>query len=91
MCELSMPLKSRVKILLAERNLELTKQGEDPISVRRIARETGITHSALVQFVNNQSKRVDFETIEKLMRFFGTTDIRDILAYSLDETHTNAE
>jgi DNA-binding Xre family transcriptional regulator len=81
MHELSMPIRSRVKVLLAERNLDRTRAGEDPISVRQISRETGITHSALVRLVNNQSERVDFETIDKLMRFFGTSDIRDILEY----------
>ncbi|KAB8144097.1 helix-turn-helix transcriptional regulator [Chloroflexia bacterium SDU3-3] len=77
-----MPIRSRVKVLLAERNLDRTRSGEELISVRRLSRETGITHSALVKLVNNQSERVDFETLDKLMRFFETTDIRDILEYT---------
>ena len=65
-----MTIRSRIKILLAERNLERTKEGRETISVRRLSRETGITHSALVKLVNNQSERVDFETLDKLMKFF---------------------
>ncbi len=78
---LSMPIRSRVKILLAERNLERARAGERPISVRAIAEATGITHSALVKFVNNQSQMVAFDTLDKLMQFFGTADLDDILEY----------
>lgn len=83
---LTMTIRSRIKILLAERNLERTKEGLETISVRRLSRETGITHSALVKLVNNQSERVDFETLDKLMRFFCTSDIRDLLEYIPDAT-----
>ncbi len=78
----TMPIRSRVKILLAERNLERAHRGEKPISVRGVADATGITHSALVKLVNNQSTRVDFETLDKLMQFFGTADLNDILEYA---------
>ncbi len=78
---LSMPIRSRVKVLLAERNLERVRAGEHPISVRAIAEATGITHSALVKLVNNRTTRIDYETISKLMEFFGTQDIDDVLEY----------
>jgi putative transcriptional regulator len=77
----SMPVRSRVKVLLAEQNLQRARAGQNPISVRAVAEATGITHSALVKLVNNQSTRIDFETIDKLMQFFGTDDINDILEY----------
>jgi putative transcriptional regulator len=82
MVGLSVPIRSRIKVLLAERNLDRARKGERPISVRAIAEATGITHSALVKLVNNQSTRVDFETIDKLMQFFGTRDINDVLEYT---------
>ncbi len=78
---LSMPVKSRIKVLLAERNLERARVGEKPISVRGIAQATGITHSALVKLINGKSTRIDFDTLDKLMQFFGTQDLNDLLEY----------
>ena len=77
-----MPIRSRVKVLLAERNLERARAGERAISVRQLSEATGITHSALVKLINNQTTRIDFETIDRLMQFFDTDDIRDILDYT---------
>lgn len=78
----TMPIKSRVKVLLAERNLERARRGERSISVRGLAEATGIAHSALIKLVDNKSTRVDFETLDRLMRYFGTTDLDDILVYT---------
>lgn len=74
-----MPVRSRIKVLLAERNLEWARAGSRPISVRQLAEATGITHSALVKLVNGQSTRIDFNTLDKLMAFFDTDDINVIL------------
>lgn len=76
-----MPVRTRIKVLLAEVNLERTRAGEKPISVRKLAEETGLTHSALVQLVNGKSKMVAFETLDKLMQFFGVTSLDRLLEY----------
>ncbi len=76
-----MPVKSRVKLLLAERNLERVRKGEKAITVIGLSQATGITHSALVRLVNGQSTRVDFATIDKIMQFFETTDFNDVFEY----------
>jgi DNA-binding Xre family transcriptional regulator len=80
-----MSVKSRIKVLLAERNLERARAGDRAISVRQLAERTGITHSALVKLVNNQSQMVAFDTLDKLMRFFGTRNLDDLLEYTPDE------
>ncbi len=77
----TMPIRARIKVLLAEVNLQRTKDGERPISVRQLSEETGITHSALVQLVNGKSKMVAFETLDKLMQFFGTNSLDRLLEY----------
>lgn len=82
MQEFTMPIKSRVKVLLAEVNLERTRAGQKPISVRQIAEDTGITHSALVKLVNNKSGMVSFETLDKLMKFFNVNSLDAILEYT---------
>jgi putative transcriptional regulator len=78
-------VRTRIKVLLAERNLERAREGEKPISVRGLADRTGLTHSALVNLVNNKSKMIAFETLNKLCRELDCTP-GDLLAYSPDES-----
>lgn len=75
----TMPIECNVRVLLAERNVERARKGLSSISVRELARETHITHSALVKLVNGKSTRIDFETIDRLMEFFDTEDVNQIL------------
>jgi putative transcriptional regulator len=77
-------VRSRIKILLAERNLERARNGEKPVSVRGLADRTGLTHSALVKLVNNQSKMISFETMNKLCKELACTP-GDLLVYTPDE------
>lgn len=85
MQEMIMPVKSRIKVLMAERNLDRARAGERPISVRGLSEATGITHSALVKLVNGKSSMISFETIDKLMKFFGTKDLNEVLEYVPEE------
>jgi DNA-binding Xre family transcriptional regulator len=78
---MTMPIRARIKVLLAEVNLERTRAGERPVSVRQLSEETGITHSALVQLVNGKSKMVAFETLDKLMQFFNIESLDRLLEY----------
>ncbi len=74
-----MPVQSNLKVRLAEENLKRARAGRSPVSVRELARATGITHSALVKLINGQSTMVSFETIDKLLEFFRTNDLNEIL------------
>ena len=74
-----MPISWRLHILLAEYNLKRAHAGEKILSVRGLAREAGIAHSTLVSIINGNTTRIDFETLDRLMDFFGTTDINDLL------------
>jgi DNA-binding Xre family transcriptional regulator len=80
-----MPIHPRVNILLAEHNLKRVQAGEKPLSVRALAKATGIAHSSLVNLVNNKVSRVDFDTLDKLMQFFGTSDMNDVLTREEEE------
>jgi DNA-binding Xre family transcriptional regulator len=76
---LTMPIRCNVKVLLAQRNLERARLGERAVSVRQLAETTGIAESALLRLLNNKTSRIDYTTIDKLMAFFGTDDLNDIL------------
>jgi DNA-binding Xre family transcriptional regulator len=80
-----MPIRSRVNVLLAEHNVKRAKQGEPALSVRGLARAAGVSHSAIVRLVDDKTEMIQFRTLDRLMRFFDTTDIRDILEYTPDE------
>jgi DNA-binding Xre family transcriptional regulator len=89
MSELTMPIRCNVKVLLAQRNLERARKGERAISVRRLAEVTGIAESALLKLVNNKTSRIDYTTIDKLMAFFDTDNVNDILV-RVQEGHSDA-
>lgn len=76
-------VRTRIKVLLAERNLARARDGEKPISVRGLADATGITHSALVKLVNNKSKMIAFETINRLCKELDCSP-GDLLSYTPD-------
>ncbi len=81
----AMPVRSRVKVLLYRRNLERVEAGERPISMRGLAQASGIAYSALRKLADNESTRVDFDTLDKLMRYFGVTSLDEILEYIPDQ------
>jgi putative transcriptional regulator len=78
-------VRSRIKVLLAERNLERARNGDKPVSVRGLADRTGLTHSALVKLVNNQSRMISFETLNKLCKALDCTP-GDLLVYTPDNS-----
>ncbi len=84
-----MPIRSNLKILLAEENLKRARRGMSPVSVRELARATGITHSALVKLISGKSAMISFDTIDKLMQFFGTNDTNQILVRVSDQEETD--
>ncbi len=77
-----MPIRSRVRVLLYRRNVERAEAGEKPITVVELARATGISYAGLRRLIDHETTRVDFATLDKLMQYFGTNDLDDILEYT---------
>lgn len=75
----TMPIRSNLSVLLARANLRRAEAGETPLNWHLVAQSAGVTHSALLKLVRGESTRIDFETIDKLMGFFETDDLNDIL------------
>ena len=65
---------SNLAVLLAERKLK----------VADLVRSTGINKSTLHKLYNDESVRIDFETIDKLCDFLGVT-MGEIFEYVPDE------
>lgn len=55
---------------MAQLNLERAKRGQPPLSLRRLAQETGISQSVLVSLHTGRSRRIDYATIDRLLSYF---------------------
>lgn len=83
-------IRSRLKTLIAERNLERIKAGEDELTIRGIAEATGLSTSIISGLTSNRVRRVDYGTLDKLCNFFQCR-IDGILEHIPEqEVHTDA-
>jgi putative transcriptional regulator len=67
----TMTVRSRLKVLIAQRNLDRAHRGEDPLTVREIAEACRLAPSVITGLTANRSKRVDFDTLNALCGYFG--------------------
>jgi DNA-binding Xre family transcriptional regulator len=65
-----MTVRSRLKLLIAERNLERIKPGLPEITLRQIAAESQLPLSTVSGLTSGRAGRVDFRTLDKLCRYF---------------------
>jgi putative transcriptional regulator len=67
---LEMPVRSRLKLLIAERNVERLKRGEQPLTTRQVAEGSGLGHSTVTGLTSGRASMVAFDTISALCAFF---------------------
>lgn len=79
-----MTISCKLRLLLARVNLERTQQGQPPLSLRRLAVESGVSLSVLTALNTSKSQRIDYTTIDHLLiyfnRYFSVTT-NDLLAW----------
>lgn len=78
-------VQSRLKVLIAEHNLKLIRQGQKPVSVRDIADATGLAPSTITGLTANRSRGVTFDTVSALCDFFGCVP-GDLFLYTRDSS-----
>ncbi len=79
-----MPVNCQLRILLARLNLERARRGQPPVSLRRLARESGVSLSTVVALNGDQSQRVDFATLDRLLAYFSRSldvSVDDLLVW----------
>jgi transcriptional regulator with XRE-family HTH domain len=64
------PVSCHLRILLARLNLERAKQGQPAVSLRRLARESGVSQSVLIALHSERNQRIDYATIDRLLSYF---------------------
>ncbi len=79
-----MTVRSRIKLLIAERNLERIKQGLPEITQRDIAAESELPLSTVNGLITGRAGRVDFRTLNRLCRYFNVQP-GELLEYIPDD------
>jgi putative transcriptional regulator len=61
-----MPVRSRLKVLIAEKNLERARAGQDLWTIRELAIAAGLSPSVVSGLTTNRAKQAHFDTLSKL-------------------------
>ena len=65
-----MTITCHLRVLVAKANVERAKQGKPTLSLRSLARESGVSLSVLASLHTGRSQRVDYITIDRLLNYF---------------------
>lgn len=84
MSDVTMPVKSRLKVILSEFNTARVRDGLEPVKVRDLAAEIDLSPSVITGLTSGRAKRVDFKTLYKLCNRLNCTP-GDILVYTPEE------
>lgn len=62
------PVKSRLKLLMAERNTERIRAGQEPWKIRELAEAADLSPSVVSGLSSNRAVQVRFDTLYKLCK-----------------------
>ncbi|HXZ03991.1 MAG TPA: helix-turn-helix transcriptional regulator [Ktedonobacteraceae bacterium] len=82
-----MTISCKLRLLLARVNVERAQEGIPPLSLRRLAGESGVSLSALTALNTGRSQRIDYTTLDNLLRYFSSyfsVTTSDLLAWEQD-------
>ncbi len=78
----TMPIRSKLRALIRDEDLRREKLGLPPIhSDQELSQLTGLARTSIARLKNNRAKRIDLQTVEALMEFFGLKSIDELLEY----------
>ena len=79
-----MTISCKLRLLVARANLERVQLGQSPLSLRRLAVESGVSLSVLAALNTSKSQRIDYTTIDQLLLYFNSyfqVSTSDLLAW----------
>jgi DNA-binding Xre family transcriptional regulator len=85
-------ISCKLRLMLAKVNVERAKQGNPPLSLRRLAGESGVSLSVLTALNTGRSQRIDYTTIDHLLRYFNkyfNVTTSDLLVWEQDFEEDN--
>jgi DNA-binding Xre family transcriptional regulator len=77
-------ISCKLRLLIARVNLVRAQQGRAPLSLRRLAAESGVSLSVLAALNTGKSQRIDYTTIDHLLVYFNAyfqVTTSDLLAW----------
>jgi hypothetical protein len=77
-------ISCKLRLLIARVNVERAKQGKAPLSLRYLAKESGVSLSVLTALNTGKSQRIDYGTIDHLLNYFSsyfTVTTNDLLVW----------
>jgi len=82
-------ISCKLRVLLAKVNVVRTDQGKPPLSLRRLSEESGVSLSVLAALNTGRSQRIDYNTVDHLLRYFNsyfTVTTNDLLTWEWEQT-----
>jgi transcriptional regulator with XRE-family HTH domain len=79
-----MTISCHLRLLLAKANVERAKLGKPTLSLRSLARESGVSLSVLASLHTGRSQRIDYTTIDRLLNYFSyyfNVSVDDLFAW----------
>jgi hypothetical protein len=83
-----MSVSCRLRVVLAQLNVERQKSGQPALSLRRLSQESGVSLSVLAALHTGRSSRVDYVTIDRLLTYFNRffpVKMDDLFTWELDQ------
>ncbi|HEY3994048.1 MAG TPA: helix-turn-helix transcriptional regulator [Ktedonobacteraceae bacterium] len=65
-----MSVSCRLRVVLAQLNVERLKNNQHAISLRLLSQESGVSLSVLASLHTGRSQRIDYATIDRLLTYF---------------------
>lgn len=65
-----MTISCKLRLLLAQANVERARRGEPALSLRRLADESRVSLSVLAALHTGKNQRIDYTTIDHLLTYF---------------------
>ena len=76
-------VKSRLKLLINERNSERIRAGQPELTIRQLAADSGVPPSVVSGLTSGRAQQVHFRTLDRLCKVLNCTP-GDILGYTPD-------
>ncbi len=88
-----MSVSCRLRVVLAQLNVERLKSDQPAMSLRRLSEESGVSLSVLASLHTGRSQRIDYATIDRLLTYFNRflpVSIDDLFKWEADQALTPA-
>lgn len=91
---MAVTISCNLRLLVARVNVERVKLNMSPLSLRRLAAESGVSLSVLAALNTGKSQRIDYTTIDHLLAYFNSyfrVTTSDLLTWEQETEETETD